>query len=259
MINFVPRSISPRKTWAFKRGAGLSNQPGSWSIRSSLALLAMACILPGALMSTYFIVSDYQQQREQATQEAVATARAASASLDRDLASIESGLHVLATSSALDTDDLATFHRQAQQALPFQNITNYVLIDAQGRQRLNTILTPNAPLPAQGGSAKLQGIFSTGQTVLTDLFIGPATGKPVLAIGVPVQRNGKIIYSLNAGIPGSGGHRPASSAAAPPLDWRGTGQPWHPDHANPGCGALPGAPGHAGPGPDGPPPAGRRA
>lgn len=200
MINFVPRSISSRKTWAFKRGAGLSNQPGSWSIRSSLALLAMACILPGALMSTYFIVSDYQQQREQATQEAVATARAASASLDRDLASIESGLHVLATSSALDTDDLATFHRQAQQALPFQNITNYVLIDAQGRQRLNTILTPTAPLPAQGGPAQLQGIFSSGQTVLTDLFVGPATGKPILAIGVPVQRNGKIIYSLNAGI-----------------------------------------------------------
>jgi|GEM_PF-1186969 len=201
MINFVPRSINPRKIWDFKRAAAPPvRQATTWSIRSSLALLAMACILPGALMSTYFIVSDYQQQRARAAQEAIATARAAAASLDRDLASIESGLHVLATSSSLDTDDLTTFHRQAKQALPFQNITNYVLIDAEGRQRLNTLRPPDAPLPAKGGPAQLQDIFKTGHTVLTDLFIGPATGKPILAIGVPVQRNGKIIYSLNAGI-----------------------------------------------------------
>ena len=201
MINFVPRSINPRKIWDFKRAAAPSvHQATTWSIRSSLALLAMACILPGALMSTYFIVSDYHQQRARAAQEAIATARAAAASLDRDLASIESGLHVLATSSALDTDDLTTFHRQAKQALPFQNITNYVLIDAEGQQRLNTLLPPDAPLPAKGGPAQLQDIFKTGQTVLTDLFIGPATGKPILAIGVPVKRNGKITYSFNAGI-----------------------------------------------------------
>lgn len=201
MINFVPRSINPRKIWDFKRAAAPPvRQATTWSIRSSLALLAMACILSGALMSTYFIVSDYQQQRARAAQEAIATARAAAASLDRDLASIESGLHVLATSSALDTDDLTTFHRQAKQALPFQNINNYVLIDAEGRQRLNTLLPPDAPLPTKGGPAQLQDIFKTGHTVLTDLFIGPATGKPFLAIGVPVQRNGKITYSLNAGI-----------------------------------------------------------
>ncbi|MDI1258682.1 ATP-binding protein [Aquabacterium sp.] len=201
MINFVPRSISPRKTWTFKRAAVPSvRQANTWSIRSSLALLAVACILPGALMSSYFIVSDYRQQKARAVQEAIATARAAAASLDRDLASIEAGLHVLAISSALDTDDLTTFHRQAKQALPFQNITNYVLIDAEGRQRLNTILPPNAPLPAKGGPSQLHGVFTTGSTVVTDLFMGPATGKPILAIGVPVTRNGRIIYSLNAGI-----------------------------------------------------------
>lgn len=199
MINFVPRSASTRKIWAFKRGAGSSHPPATWSIRSSLALLAMACILPGALMSTYFIVSDYQQQKARAVQNAIATARAATANLDRDIASIESGLHVLATSAALNTPDLRAFYQQAKQALPFQNITNYVLTDASGRQQVNTILPVDAALPKVVTPQLLQ-VFTNGATVLTDVFIGPATGKPILAIGVPVKRNGQIIYGLNAGI-----------------------------------------------------------
>jgi signal transduction histidine kinase/ActR/RegA family two-component response regulator len=188
MIDFVPRSTaSPSK-------------PATWSIRSSLALLAIACVLPGALMSTYFILSDYRLQKERAVEDAVATARAAAANLERDFASIESGLHVLATSAALRDDDLPTFYQQAKQALPFQSITNYVLIDASGRQRLNTVLPLGMPLPAKGGPPQLRQIFDTHDTVLTDLFVGPVTGKPILAIGVPVQRDGKVIYSLNAGL-----------------------------------------------------------
>ncbi|RZL01735.1 MAG: GGDEF domain-containing protein, partial [Rubrivivax sp.] len=201
MIDFVQRSTThPRHRWPFKRSADPSHQPVTWSIRSSLALLALVCILPGAMMSTYFIVSDYRQQKARAIEDALATARAAAANLDRDLASIESGLQVLATSAALTTDDLPTFYQQAKQALPFQHITNYVLIDPSGRQRLNTVLPLGMPLPAKGGSPQLRQVFSTGQTVLTDLFVGPVTGKLILAIGVPVKRDGKVVYSLNAGL-----------------------------------------------------------
>jgi hypothetical protein len=35
---------------------------------------------------------------------------------------------------------------------------------------------------------------------VTDLFTGPVLQKPVLAIGVPVRRDGKTRYSLNAGV-----------------------------------------------------------
>jgi two-component system sensor histidine kinase/response regulator len=152
------------------------------------------------LMSTYFIVSDYQQQKARATQDAVAITRAVVSSLDRDLASVESGLHVLATSSTLDTGDLSAFYQQAKNALPFQNISNYVLIDPQGRQQINTLRPMGASLPIVGGPPALMRIFESGNTVLTNVFIGPASGKPTVAIGVPVQRQGKTIYSINAGI-----------------------------------------------------------
>ncbi|RZI84321.1 MAG: hybrid sensor histidine kinase/response regulator [Rubrivivax sp.] len=175
-------------------------QSATSSMRASLAFLAMACILPGALMSTYFIVADYQRQKEQAVQDAVATARSAAANLDRDLASIESGLRVLATSSALEAQDLSAFYRQAHHALPFQNITNYVLVDPEGRQRLNTIRPLGTPLPEGGAPPELRRVLTANTTVLTDLFTGPATGKPTLAMGVPVLRQGKPLYGLNAGI-----------------------------------------------------------
>jgi signal transduction histidine kinase len=55
-------------------------------------------------------------------------------------------------------------------------------------------------LPAAGGPPQLQRIFQTGEPVLTDIFVGPVTGKPILALGVPVKREGRVVYSLNAGI-----------------------------------------------------------
>jgi signal transduction histidine kinase len=171
-----------------------------WRMRSSLALLVAACMLPFVLLCVYFIVSDYGAHKAHAIEGAIANARAAAASLDRDLASVEAGLRVLAASSTLATNDLPAFYTQAQSALPYQNITNYVLMDADRRQQLNTLRPWGAPLPAVGGPPALQRLFDTGQRVLTDVFVGPVAGTPIVAMGVPVQRDGKTVYSLNAGI-----------------------------------------------------------
>lgn len=168
-------------------------------IRTSLIWLVAACMLPGILLSAWFIVSDYRQHKAQAIQNAIAIARAATANLDRDLASTSAALRVLATSSALNNDDLATFYAQALNALPYQAVSNYVLIDETGRQLLNTLKPWGSPLPTVGGPPQLGRIFDTGEPVLTDVFIGPVTGKPILALGVPVKRGKQTVYSLNAG------------------------------------------------------------
>lgn len=171
-----------------------------WHLRHSMAWLAAACVLPGALMSAYFVIEGYHERKEHALRSAISVARAAGAGIDRDLASVVSGLRVLATSSALDSGDLNTFYTQAQAALAQQNITNYVLIDRSGRQVLNTLRPLNAPLPRVAGSPQLQRIFETGEPLVSDLFVGPVTRQPIVAIGVPVVRGGQVIYSLNAGI-----------------------------------------------------------
>jgi hypothetical protein len=75
-----------------------------------------------------------------------------------------------------------------------------VLMDERGRQLLNTLRPFGAPLPAEGNPQALQRIFQTGEMVVTDLFMGPVVKQPAVAIGVPVRRNGKVVYSLNAGV-----------------------------------------------------------
>lgn len=171
-----------------------------WSVRQSMALLVAACIVPSAVMSAYFVVSGYQERKAHALRDVIAVARAAGASIDRDLASVESGLRVLAASSALESDDFGSFYRQATAALTSQNVTNYVLLDSLGRQRINTLRPLGSPLPTSGGPSQLQRIFETDRPIVTDLFIGPVARQPIFAVGVPVHRDGKTVYSLNAGI-----------------------------------------------------------
>jgi diguanylate cyclase (GGDEF)-like protein len=170
------------------------------SIRASLALLVTGCVLPGSLLAAFMIFDNYDVQRQQLTRDTIATARAMVATLDRDLASVESGLHVLAASPQLISGDLAGFHRHAKEALFSQNSFNYVLIDAAGRQQLNTLRPYGTPLPERSAFRQAQQVFATNATAVSDIFIGPVSGKPTLAMAVPVHRNGAIVYALSVGI-----------------------------------------------------------
>ena len=152
------------------------------------------------LFSGLFIYGEHHQFEQQLTRTAIANARALSATLDRDLSSIESGLKVLAVAPTLAQDDLAGFYQNAKDALPSQNVNNFVLIDPEGRQRLNTLKPFSAQLPILGGQPEIAEIVKQRKTVISDIFIGPVTGKPTLAMGVPVMRGQEVVYSLNVGI-----------------------------------------------------------
>lgn len=169
-------------------------------IRFSLALLVIACTLPGALMSSAFIVSDYQRQREHILAGAVSTVRSLAFAMDKDLTGTVASLQVLATAPSLLVGDLQTFHARARAVLPSQNVTNFVLLDAQGRQLLNTLKPLGAPLPQKGGPAELLHVFGSPVPVITDLFQGPVTGKPILALAVPVEIGGHPAYAMAAGV-----------------------------------------------------------
>lgn len=152
------------------------------------------------LFSGLFIYGEHHQFEQQLTRTAIANARALSATLDRDLSSIESALKVLAVAPTLAHDDLEGFYQNAKDALPSQNVNNFVLIDPEGRQRLNTLKPFSAQLPILGGPPEIAEIVKQRKTVISDIFIGPVTGKPILAMGVPVMRGQEVVYSLNVGI-----------------------------------------------------------
>ncbi|MFN3610788.1 diguanylate cyclase domain-containing protein [Tepidimonas sp.] len=170
------------------------------SLRSSLYALVWVCVLPAVGLAAYLAVVNYRLERERVYAESLMRARQVAADLDRELAAMESGLKVLASSQFLAQDDWERFHAQARQAVPTQIVYNYVLTDEQGRQVLNTVVPWGSPLPSRGTPPEIAGVFLTGETVLTDLFIGPVVQRPVLAMGVPVWQDGRVRYSLNIGL-----------------------------------------------------------
>ncbi|NBD21734.1 PAS domain-containing protein [Aquabacterium fontiphilum] len=179
-----------------ERTAGVA----SGSIRVSLAWLAALCLLPGILVTVTLIALDQRQRQQEAEQAVLTSARVLASSLDRELSAVLSGLRVLASDPALQQGDLATFHQRALDALPHQNVANFVLIDRDAQQRVNTLRPWGVALPAGGAPPEIRRIHVHGKAVVSDLFVGPVTGTPVVALGVPVRVGDEVPYSLNVGI-----------------------------------------------------------
>ncbi len=170
------------------------------SLRASLIGLVSLCVLPAALVSAALVWTNHGLERERIYASSVLMADQLAAELDRELAGVTSGMRVLASAPELQHDDFATFHRRATEALKSQIVNNYLITDRAGQQRINTLRPWGEPLPVTGTPPALARVFDEGATVITDLFIGPVTRRPVIAVGVPVQRDGAVVYSLNIGL-----------------------------------------------------------
>lgn len=172
-----------------------------FSLRTSLFILVLACVGPLAALTGVLLLRQDLQQRELVEARTQLLADKVVADLEREMAGIEAALKVLSTSQSLQTGNLRAFHDEASRAVRSGIVRNYVLTDAQGRQLVNTLVPFGEPLPTAGTPAQLQEVLTRGAPVLTDLFIGPVTRQPTTALGVPVEVNGKVIYSLNMGLP----------------------------------------------------------
>src|SRR5260221_6001063 len=109
------------------------------SLRSSLALLVMACVIPASLMAVALIVYDYQSGRTQVVRNSLATARAMVKAVDRELTNVAVAADILSTSPPLKSGDLPAFYAQARSALLQQVGGRIFLSDATGQQLLNTL------------------------------------------------------------------------------------------------------------------------
>lgn len=170
------------------------------SLRTSILMLVLASLLPAFALAAYIARENYRMAQDRLNNQSLLLARSLSARLDRELAAIESGLKVLATSDDLAAGDLRKFHQQASEAVRSQIVYNYILTDEQGRQLVNTLRPFGSQLPVTGTPAELAAVFKERRTVLTDMFEGPVVRRPTIAMGVPVQVGDNIRYSLNIGL-----------------------------------------------------------
>ncbi|MGZ5786102.1 MAG: sensor histidine kinase, partial [Ramlibacter sp.] len=168
-------------------------------IRTHLTRLVLASLLPAALAAAALISYSYELQKESVAENAQATARALTQAVDLELKSGIGALQALATSPYLADGDLMRFHRQAREALGGLPGNNIVVSDASGQQVLNTLRDYGEPLPLHGNLPQMRHVFATGEAMVSDLFEGAVAHRPLIAIDVPVRREGRIAYVMSMG------------------------------------------------------------
>ncbi|SNS48810.1 diguanylate cyclase (GGDEF) domain-containing protein [Noviherbaspirillum humi] len=169
------------------------------SVRSRINQLAAVFIVPALLIVIGLLVFDYHQARAKLIDHHITTARAMTSLVDKDFASVEATLRALATSPAIADNDLQRFYEQAQEMLSGQ-IENIVLSDPQGNQVFNTLRPFGAALPPFNTPATRQLLSDRKEAVVSGLFTGKVSMRPMISITVPVWRDNRHVYNLSAGI-----------------------------------------------------------
>jgi signal transduction histidine kinase len=167
------------------------------TIRRQLNWLVAACVVPAVLAAALLTVYSYERQRKNIELATLETAEALAEAVDRQLASGQTALQALATSPYLASGDLAAFHREALEALRDLPGSNIKLSDGAGRQLVNTLRRFGGPLPAHGNLEQLHRVFETGRPAISDLYVGPVSGRRQISIDVPVRQGDTVVYDLS--------------------------------------------------------------
>lgn len=172
------------------------------TIQRQIVRLVAVVVVPAGIAAALLIGYSYERQRAFIAQQTLETARALTQAVDRELASGQVGLQVLAKSSLLATGDLAMFHREARHAILDMPGSAIAVSDGTGQQLLNTLFPFGASLPPPNPEnvELVRRVFETGKPVVSDLLKGAVVGRPVIALGVPVTRDNRVHLYLSMGV-----------------------------------------------------------
>jgi len=150
----------------------------------ALTLAAPAILLMGALVATQYA----EGQRRFATQLAAMT-RALSLATDRQIGQGQSILQGLAVSPALAEGDLATFEKQARDAVEGRD--GWIVLMTRDRQWINTRIGPGLPTPVAPISSQSWKEMTTGESNVSNLIPRPGA-TPIVGVNMPVLVKGKL-------------------------------------------------------------------
>lgn len=171
------------------------------TVRTYLAWLVLACLLPCAIGALALFSYQYQKGREGLIEDTTQTARALVQAVDYHLLLAETLTESLSSDEALQRGDFAGFHARAREAVALSGLgTNIVLRDQSGRQLVNTAIDYGMPLPAVRAPDQVHEVFATGKPSVSNVFIGPLLKRPLMSVDVPVKRDGRTVYAIGIGI-----------------------------------------------------------
>ena len=186
-------------------------------IRTHLVLMAAAILLPVVLAGGIALDRIREGERQSALRGLRETVRATALLVDREAQGALSALRVLASSQHFETQDLRRFHARAS-ALNQPPDGWTLLLDAEGREVLDTLVPFGTPMPTTGEPGLVRQVLSGRQPVVTDLLPGPVSGKLRITINVPVMTGNGTPYVLAQAISVERWQQVALQPAVP-EDW----------------------------------------
>jgi signal transduction histidine kinase len=157
-------------------------------------------MLPGALLTGVLVWRVLTSDRQALERRLLESARVDASALDRQFEGTISTLRGLATSAALDRQDIRAFYEEASRIQATQkHWATVVLLSVDGHQLVSTRLPWGAPLAEAAEPESVEQLIRSRQPV-----VGPVrTAKPggpsyVFAVRVPVLRGDQLKYVLSA-------------------------------------------------------------
>ena len=157
-------------------------------------------MLPGALLTGILVWRAFTNDRALSERRLLESARVDAASLDREFDGTINILQALATSPALDAEDLEAFHREGSRVQATQQGWYTVaLVTPGGTQLVSTRLPWGTPLLTVADPESLDRLVKTGQPVVGTVR-APQRGGPehLFAIRIPIVKHGTLKYALTA-------------------------------------------------------------
>jgi signal transduction histidine kinase len=170
------------------------------SIRVYLLILVLGAILPGALLTGFLVWRAFANNRAVGERRLLESARVDASSIDREFADAMSILRALATSPALDRDDLEAFYLEGRRIQTTQaGWYTILLLSLDGRQLVHTRLPWGTPLFRAAEPESLQRLIETRRPTVGAIR-RPQRGGPehLFAVRIPVMRGDSLKYVLSA-------------------------------------------------------------
>ncbi len=161
-------------------------------------LLAVAGLLPLAVMAGVALLALARFQREQAVRSAIETTRALGTAIDSELAASVATLEALASQAPSSPRDLWRYHAQLRQVIATQPRWRAItLADPAGTLVAHTDFDIGTELPAILDEASFQEVVRARRSVVGRLVSDPQAGFRI-PIRAPVVRGGVLLYVVTA-------------------------------------------------------------
>ena len=172
------------------------------SLPVRLALLVAGTTLPLIIFAAVIVFNNYEQDRKDASQRVLETARSIRLVLDAEIQRMTGGLQVLALTDTLRNGDFEGFRNIASGFLDQYGKEGVLLVvDREGHQLFSSVTPDSADLPLRNNREIVEKVFATKTPHYSNLFVGAVKKRPFITVEVPVLRNGNVLYDVSFGPP----------------------------------------------------------